>query len=231
MKRLFFLFLLSFPLFTLAQLDFKPVNMSDIKSEISKKRKTTYYPALLERYHAFDTTLTLEEWRLLYYGFALSPDYNGYDDQKKKEIAGFIQNKDYNSAILTCDTVFKKVPLSLVANYYKSVAMYLKDTASTDGFKYRERYYQLLGAIYSSGNGVNCETGFKVLYIPDEYEIVYRLFNLQGTKGQSLDGNCDKIHLDPCKFFPYSAMFFEISELQESMKRLFSDKKLNSKKS
>ncbi|MBQ2395013.1 MAG: DUF4919 domain-containing protein, partial [Alistipes sp.] len=47
-----------------------------IKAEIENPQSQYFYPNLMARYELGDTTLTLDEFHYLYYGFAYSPKYN-----------------------------------------------------------------------------------------------------------------------------------------------------------
>ena len=44
-----------------------------------------YYPVLFMRYMEGDTTLTLEDYRHLYYGYAWQPEYEPFDKPQVKE--------------------------------------------------------------------------------------------------------------------------------------------------
>jgi hypothetical protein len=48
---------------------FTPVDRSKVQKTIEEPQAFTYYPKLLARFNAFDSTLTKEEFRFLYYGY------------------------------------------------------------------------------------------------------------------------------------------------------------------
>ena len=49
-----------------------------LKTVINDKSSPFYYPKLLKRFAAADTSLSIEELHCLYYGYVLQPDYNPY---------------------------------------------------------------------------------------------------------------------------------------------------------
>ncbi|MBQ4279303.1 MAG: DUF4919 domain-containing protein [Rikenellaceae bacterium] len=70
-RRLILFAALSLPLIALGQ---APDNKA-IEQATLDRESPYYYPALMIRYIHGDTTLTLDEYRYLYYGFAYQPDY------------------------------------------------------------------------------------------------------------------------------------------------------------
>src|ERR1700754_3390543 len=79
--------------------DFTPVDRTQVEKVVTDPNSENYYPKLLKRYQEFDSTLTLEHYRLLYYGFVFQEKYSGYNDHKKKEIRDLFQKEDYKKAI------------------------------------------------------------------------------------------------------------------------------------
>src|SRR5215213_7342118 len=102
-----------FNAFTILAQDFKKVDREIIKKEVTDPASSFYYSKLLERFNSFDSLLTDEEYRHLYYGFVFQKQYSGYPDQKKKEIIEKINDKNYKKAISFCDDVLKEIPVSL----------------------------------------------------------------------------------------------------------------------
>jgi hypothetical protein len=200
------------PLFCFAQNDFTPVDRNTVEKEVTTAGQPGYYPTLLHRFNSFDTTLTNTDYRLLYYGFAFQKAYEGYATHKKKEILTALQNKDYKMMISLCDDVLKEIPISLVANYYKGLALFHQNENDRVVMMYRDRYRGLRNAILSSGNGLTCATAFKVLYVGDEYDIMYNYFEIDGYKMQSLQYPCDKFEITPSTYFKASRIHFDAAE-------------------
>ncbi|HEY2721844.1 MAG TPA: DUF4919 domain-containing protein, partial [Chitinophagaceae bacterium] len=70
----------------------------------------------------------------------------------------------------------------------------------------------LLNAILSSGNGLECKTAFKTIFVADEYEIIYNAFDVVKFSGQSLQEPCDVLHINPTDKFNHDDIYFDTSE-------------------
>ena len=208
---------------TLAQNDFSAINRDSVRTLVMDLGKETYYPKLLGRFNRFDTSLTLNDYRLLYYGYVFQKEYFGYADQKQKEISNLIADKKFNEAFKLCDSILAKIPISLTANYLKGLAIYLNNKEDTAYVQFKNRYRGLRDAILSTGNGLKCESAFKTIFISDEYDIMYKYFEIDGYKTQSLVYPCDKFEIKPSKYFKANLIYFETSEpllsMEEKMKK------------
>src|SRR5690606_25506794 len=75
MARLIGIFILVFTTKFLVGQEALLVDYSQIKQNIQNKNSAFYYPALLERFNAFDSTLTTKDYMHIYYGFAYQDAY------------------------------------------------------------------------------------------------------------------------------------------------------------
>jgi hypothetical protein len=207
-----------------SQVEFKKIDREEVKKAISNKDANTYYPKLLERFLHDDTTLSLEDCRLLYYGFVFQDKYSGYPGLKQKEINEALSKKDNDLAIKLCDEVLAEYPINLFGNYNKAVALYRKNQSDSDFRKYGNRYSRIMNAIISSGDGLTCSTSFKTIFVNDEYMVMYNYFEIPKHQSQSLEMPCDKMSITPSQYFKAENMFFDTSETFISMQKLF-DKK------
>lgn len=198
----------------------KPVDMKYVQKKISNKRSKTYYPKLLKRFLDNDTTLALSDYRLLYYGQAFDTNYKPYTTADLR-IEDMIKMKNYGDAIRLCDSVLDKMPLHLNANLLKGLALYAVNDEDPIAFRYRRRYINLCQAVLSSGNGRDCKTAFKTMYVADEYSVM-AYFAIDNFKSQSLEGNCDHFELDPSTNYNAKAIYFDTSE---TLKKLDKDLK------
>ncbi|MGG5507847.1 MULTISPECIES: DUF4919 domain-containing protein [unclassified Myroides] len=67
-------------------------------------------------------------------------------------------------------------------------------------------------AISTSGDGLTCETGMHVISVSHEYHML-QLFDIEAV-GQSFDGTCDLLALDP-EYYTISGLYFNVSRLQK----------------
>ena len=82
----------------IAQNTFEPIDRKVVEATVSDSTSANFYPKLLSRFNQFDTTLSGNDYRLLYYGFAFQNDYNGYFDHKKKEVIKLLNEKKFIEA-------------------------------------------------------------------------------------------------------------------------------------
>lgn len=202
-----------------AQHQFVTVDRNAVEKAVTDTSASTYYPRLLARFNAFDTTLTAAEYRLLYYGFAFQKAYDGYVPNKTREINTALTEKKFSEALKLSDETLAKAPVSLDANFKKMMTLGAKDKSDPLYLRYSNRYDKLLETILTTGNGLTCKTSFKVLYISDEYNILAQFFRITGIKGQSLQGFCDRFSIEPTSLFKTGEVFFDTYESLMSMER------------
>lgn len=209
---------------TKAQTDFSNYNRDEVINLVTNPKLNTFYPKLFQRFNDFDSTLTLQDYQLIYYGFATRNNYFGYTDVKSKEINEAIMNKEFEMAAQLADSVLADAPVNLKANLFKAVSLYLLDSLNLPHDKYMTRYYMLANVILQSGDGLSCETAFKVLYVSDEYEIIYSQFNIEGVNSQHLVTPCDLLKIIPNENFNSEEIYFDVSEPFKSMESKFMKK-------
>ena len=223
MKALLFFCFILFACAAIAQEQpFRPVNRDSVKQAVTDTALSTYYPKLFDRFQHFDTTLTLDDYRLLYYGFVFQDGYSGYPDEKKREIRELVGKKKYDRASELCDVALHDVPVGLTPHLLKAMVLYnMTDNDSSQLFA--RRYRMLRDAILSTGNGLSCNTAYKTIYVSDEYEILKNL-KLE-SEGQSLVYPCDALHVSPSEYFEKTLIYFDTSESFIFMQQQLKDKK------
>jgi hypothetical protein len=221
MKYCLFLIAIVLNLSLLAQEHFTPVDRDKVKKAVTDDKAPTAYKELLHRYNAFDSTLTLEDYRLLYYGFVFQKGFGAHMEENKKEVNQALNDKDYKKASDICDGVLSRNPVSLSANYYKGLSLFEADQGKMDYIPYRDRFKHLVEAILSSGDGLTCETGIRVISIPDEYTILYNYFNIEECKGQALVSHCDRMTVKPSGTWSKELLYFDATEILKKEEELF----------
>lgn len=156
-------------------------NYKAIRATILNQKGPNYYPSLMRRYMANDTTLTLEQVRNLYYGFALQEDFVPYQSEKNElyDIRKTLVKNNGNprhcpEAIRISQLMLDDNPFDLLAISTMSFAfLQLQDSVSYH--LWNEKQTSLLDAIISSGDGETKETAFHVINIEHEYEVLNRM--------------------------------------------------------
>ena len=203
------IFLLIFSRISFAQEELN-INFDEIKMKVENFNSETYYPKLLKRFNEFDTTLTLEENSLIYYGFSFQENYlkNKPNEDKLKILSN---NNEYEKLVLQCQNILEKNPVSLEANNKMGFALFKLGKPETEWKKYQKRYRDLRKVIVRSGNGLSCETAFKVIYVSDEYNMIYDYFEIPKISHQSLSGLCDRLINEISEFYKATEIYFDAS--------------------
>lgn len=209
MKKILLLLFSILSFQTQAQEELK-IDYKEIKQRIEDPKSKDFYPTLLKRYNEFDEKLTLEEYSLIYYGFAYQDNYlkNQLDEKKLSTLE---QQEKYDELISMCEKILKLNPVSLKANDLMAYSLYKTDKSETEWKKYQNRYRTLRKVITYSGDGLSCETAFKVIFVSDEYNMLYTYFDIEKVHKQTLVGLCDKFEITPSKYFQSNQVFFDIS--------------------
>ena len=166
-----------------------------IKKEIQNSTSSFYYPKLLSRLIQYDTTLTDEDFRYLYYGYIYQPKYQPYwiSPYEKKLLKYYqsekIKEKDYAEIIELATKSIDEFPFDLRQMNFLAYVYHLKgDEATAKKIEYRLQ--RTLGAIVSTGDGKTCATAFHVISVSHEY-VILNLFQFQ-EESQSLSSDyCD----------------------------------------
>lgn len=176
MKKILFLLMFLLPLNLLNSQVFQSVDIKKIEAEISNENSPYFYPSLFVRYSDNDTTLSLKEYRHLYYGHALQPYFNpnlssGNDSimALRKYLTG--DNVDIKRIIQMAEFSLRLDPFNIGGIYILGVS-YDKLGDSVNANKWGDKYLKIIKTIWNSGDGKSHETAFKVLSVSDEYSFL-----------------------------------------------------------
>lgn len=158
---------------------FEIPDMNKIEEAVRDSRSPYYYPDLLKKYFGNDTTMTLQEFRHLYLGYASQEDYNPYRSiEIPKQIEQMYQQTVHTQS--ECDSIVKyarevleDIPLDLRQINFLVYGLRQKgETHEADLWEYRLK--GIIDAILSTGDGKAPETAWYVIYPTDEYNVVNR---------------------------------------------------------
>lgn len=187
-----------------AQSEWESPDYEIIKKIAQDKNSDLYYPKLMRRFASNDTTLQVEDYRQLYFGFTLQEDYDPY------RISNYtVKLKEFSSAgeILPamCDSIiwyglkavadfpFDVRSMNLLIYAYQSMGNELEKV------KWSCKLRGIIDAILSSGDGEAQESAFHVIYAPHEYEIIHR-FGLNAVKSEFEEPYFDYIEVEKNRF-------------------------------
>ncbi|MEP2668639.1 MAG: DUF4919 domain-containing protein [Cyclobacteriaceae bacterium] len=177
---------------------FHKPNYDLIRRETQDSTSGFFYPKLLSRLVAFDTTLTNEDYRHLYYGYIYQEDYKPYwsSPYEKKLLKYYqserVKDKDHDEIIELATLSISEFPFDLRQMNYLGYIYHLKGDEDM-AKKLSYRFHATIGAIMSSGDGETCRTGFHVISTSHEY-VILNLFRFQFER-QSYSDGCDYLSL------------------------------------
>lgn len=111
------------------------------------------YDKLVERLNASDTTLTIEDFQLIYYGYQTTANYYSKENEFKENLIKPLNRAgQYKQVIELADSILLVNPVSLVAHFEKSFACAHLGLTELEAF-HRKRYILFCNVIKLSGNG------------------------------------------------------------------------------
>lgn len=169
-----------------------PFNMDEIKKEANANN----YNKLLKRYQKNDTTLTLSDYIILYYGQPFQSHYKPNVHHDSVDALNDYMNKnmetlDFKRVIGYTENILKDFPFNIDHIYVTGVA-YEKTGDQKQAAQWFYKYDKLIRTILYSGDGRSEESAYVVMKIEDEYTIVNAL-ELQ-SKGQALKSKDKKFY-------------------------------------
>lgn len=186
------------------------IDFNKIEAEVKDQESDSFYPKLLKRFIDFDSTLTLQDYSLIYYGFSFQDNYLR-NKPKEEGLNELLKSNDYEKVVLECQKILDLNPVSLLANNKMGYALFKLERPESEWRKYQNRYRTIRKVIVYSGNGLTPESAFKVIYVSDEYDIIYDYFEIPKIKQQTLEGLCDKFSIEPSDYYKSKEVYFDIS--------------------
>jgi len=196
-----------------------------IKKIIKNKSSDNYYPKLMERYKNSDTSLTIENFKTLYYGFLFTDSYSAYPISQFSDSISFIFKKDtllkndymalikYENLRLH-DCPFNIRDLNVLAYSYSQIG----DTLSA-----YLTYYKLnmtIKTILSTGDGKEEKSAWHVVAVSHEYDIL-RVLGFQFGGKQTLTKNgCDYLEVKENQY-NIKGFYFDVNMVLEKEQELF----------
>ncbi len=150
-----------------------------IERAINDRQSPYYYPDLMKKFLSNDTTMTLPEFRHLYYGYALQEDYSPY--RMQTTIAPTIKQLYANNVERTeavCDSLIAyahkrldNVPFDLLQMHILQLCLD-EQGKEKEAAIWRYRFNGIQQAILSSGDGKTPETAWHVIFATEEYNVI-----------------------------------------------------------
>lgn len=186
------------------------VNFDEIKLTVSQPGNTNYQ-TLLKRAAATDSSLTLNDYKLLYFGQVFQSNYSPYGDAAGLRDANkFVQDGKFDEAIAAANVYLKDHPISLSAIYIKLTGLYQqKKTAEMKPWIMLLK--GLIAAVTSSGDGKTDKTAMVVACVSDEYKVMSSL-QVKMTKQALTNTQCDVMTLAQPNSAGLTELYFNVSK-------------------
>ncbi len=200
-------------------IEVRPVKYKKIKKEIRKKRSPFYYPALFQRYLDLDTSLSVTEFRYLYYGYTFQDDYQPYGTPSLRDsLINYLGREDLLQAEIRVAAgiaakILKESPFRLRETFIAAASYEMSGNERLSAI-YFNFYMKQVDAIMSTGEGLDKNSAIAVIYIPDEYEVMEVLGFRFGGRQELLSGGIDRLEVAEN---PYGiiALYFDVSRMLE----------------
>jgi hypothetical protein len=189
------LLLFAFEIFSQEAKYFAP-EYGKMRLQIFDNTSPFFYPKLFERYQAGDTTLTVEDFRFLYYGYTFQSKFIPYQKSKyaDKMIAymkkGTLTETELNEFIKLAEQNLRDLPfdirtINILAYSYKQK----QDSISYQIADFKKK--MIIKAILSSGNGLKENTAFHVIDPSHEFDFLNEMGMQYAGSSDMTTGLCD----------------------------------------
>jgi len=178
MKKIFTLLVFLIVLGASAQTETAIPDYALIQKNIKDKSSPYYYNNLYDRYIKADTSMTLEQRRHLYYGFAFTTKKNDVEALNKAQLSlreilkkEKSSKTDLENVVAYTATMLQANPFSITIKEYRQQCFTLLGRfaeAKTE----RAQTDMIIDAILSSGDGTSKQNSIHVIDAGNEFEVV-----------------------------------------------------------
>jgi hypothetical protein len=198
MKRSgFLLFIIFISVQVIAQkTEFVKPDYPTIRKQVFDNTSEYFYPKLYNRYMAGDTSLNLEHFRHLYYGYTFQSQYIPYQESKYQDKMlvylkkGTLNTKELNEFIKLAELNLKDLPFDIRTLNILSYSY----TQKNDMIQSRIAAFKkasIIKAIFSSGDGLSEQTAFHVIDTSHEFDIINEFGFKYGGASDLSNALCD----------------------------------------
>ena len=184
------------------QEDFKRPDYNTIRNGIFDNNSPFFYPTLFDRYQNGDTTLTVDDFMYLYYGYTFQSRYIPYQESRyQAQILSYIKrgtlsSKELEEFIKIAELNLKDLPfdirtLHILAFGYSQK----KDSLMSAITSFKKE--MLMKTILSTGDGKSERTAFHVIDPAHEFDILNEMgLKFAGTSDLT-NALCDYLLVSP----------------------------------
>lgn len=196
-----------------------------IKEEMSNRNSSHFYPALFERYRKADTTLTMVDFKILYYGQVFTDTYLPYgrseyiDSLSTLLSQDSLQADDFLALIRYENLILDKYPFNLRdLNILSFAYLQTGDTLSAAHTEYKLN--SVLGTILSTGDGQKEKSAWHVISVTHEYDILGALGFRFGGEQMLTKKGCDYLKVADNEY-GIKGFYFNVNKILDKQSELF----------
>ena len=203
------------------------VDFDHVKQVIENPKSIYYFPKLIKSYQSNDTSMSIEAYRNLYYGYTFQEDYNPFRESVYSNVVEQLYYKQPHSRA-ECDSIEKYAELSLDDNLFdmnqmKFFIYVLKEKKKYTRAAIRQfRLDRLIAAIMSSGKGTK-EEPWVVITPEHEYNIV-NFLGYVATDHQDVGNGLEYVAVAPKEGKTTQGFYFDVSRMMTVAAQKFPDK-------
>lgn len=205
------------------KLEVKPIDFNRVKQVTQNPKSRYFFPNLQRLYRSnTDTTMVLEDYRNLYYGYLFQEDYNPYrQSEYSDKVEQLYYKKPHSRA--ECDSIEKYAELSLDDNMFDFDQMQFFIFVLKEKKKHarslvrNNKLERLIAAIMSSGKGTK-ESPWVVICPQHEYNIV-NFLGFVATNHKEMENGIDYISVQPKEDSKVEGFYFDVSRMLAEAKR------------
>ncbi|MBO7609475.1 MAG: DUF4919 domain-containing protein [Muribaculaceae bacterium] len=202
------------------------VDFKHVKEVIENPKSIYYYPKLLQSFESNDTTMSIEAYRNLYYGYTFQEDYDPFRESVYSNVVEQLYYKQPHSRA-ECDSIDKYAALALKDNIFDLNQMQyyifvLKEKKKHTRVAIRQfRLNRIVAAIMSSGKGTK-EEPWVVIAPEHEYNIV-NLLGYVATDHKELGDGIEYVSVEPREGKSTQGFYFDVKRMMEVAALKFPD--------
>ena len=203
------------------------VDFNHVKEVIENPNSVYFYPKLMQSFLSNDTTMSIEAYRNLYYGYTFQEDYNPFRMSVYSNVIEQLYYKQPHSRE-ECDSIMKYAGLSLDDNIFDLDQMQyfifaLKEKKRHARAAVRQfRHDRIVAAIMSSGKGTK-EEPWVVIMPSHEYNIV-NMLGYVATEHRDEGNGLEYIAVQPKEGKTTQGFYFDVKRMMEVANLKFPDK-------
>lgn len=157
-------------------IDIHSYNVANVVKWAKDPNHKYYYKTLMDKFLKDWSSLSLDEFYMLYFGQAVQPDYSPYSNKIaiSQELRSLYKEEKYEEGVKVGTALVPNNPLDINVNWYLAMCYYnLKNYEMYE--KYMSIYRCIMLGIVSTGDGDEPKTAYVVITVDDEAEVMYYL--------------------------------------------------------